>query len=82
MACRPRYILKRVTDGEFDSVRAAAREAGIAIAQPKKTVTLSDNVDRVADTLKSHYTPEQVKRIVEKLTGVEPEWKRKDGQSR
>ena len=61
-------IIQRVADGEFTSVRAAAREAGIALAQPKKTVTLSDNVERVADTIKGHYTPDQVQRIIAHLS--------------
>ncbi len=60
-------ILQRVADGQFTSVRKAAREAGIALAQPKKTVTLSANVERVADTLKTHYSCEEVQRIIERL---------------
>ncbi len=59
--------LQRIVDGEFDSARAAAREAGIALAQPKKTVVLSDNVERVADAIKGYYTSEQVKQIVGRL---------------
>ena len=56
-------IMQRVINGEFQSARAAAREAGIALAQPKKTVTLSDNVDRLVATLKSHYSAEQIQRL-------------------
>ena len=60
-------VFQRVIDGEFVSARAAAREAGISLAQPKKTLTLSDNVERVADTLKAHYTREQMQRIIDRL---------------
>ena len=65
-------MFQRVVDGEFTSVRAAAREAGIALAQPKKTVTLSDNVERVADAIKGHYTREQVEQIITRLTETMP----------
>ena len=65
-------IFQRVVDGEFTGVRAAAREAGIAMAQPKKTVTLSDNVERVADAIKGHYTREQVEQIIARLTETMP----------
>ena len=61
-------VLERMKQGEFDSVAAAAREAGIGFAKRKKTVTLSDNVDRVAERLKGHYSPEQLARIRERLT--------------
>ena len=62
-------VLERMKRGEFDSVAAAAREAGIGFAKRKKTVTLSDNVDRVAESLKGHYSPEQLARIRERLAG-------------
>lgn len=62
------HMLQRIIDGEFDSAAAAAREAGIALAQPKKTVTLSNNVERVADTISGYYSMEQLQRIVERLT--------------
>ena len=65
-------MLQRIADGEFDSARAAAREAGIALAQPKKTVALSDNVERVADAIKGYYSPEQVRRMVEHLASPTP----------
>ena len=63
-------IFQRVCNGEFASARAAAKEAGLALAQSKKTMTLGDNVDRVADTLKAHYSAEQVERIIERLRDV------------
>ena len=65
-------MFQRVVDGEFTSVRAAAREAGIALAQPKKTVTLSDNVERVADAIKGHYNRKQVEQIIARLTETMP----------
>lgn len=61
-------IVERMKKGEFPSVAAAAREAGIDMARRKKTLSLSDNVDMVADRLLGHYTPEQVQRIVERLS--------------
>ena len=61
-------IYERVIAGEFVSARAAAREAGIPLAQPKSTLSLGDDVDRVALKLKARYTPAQVQRIVEVLT--------------
>ena len=60
-------VFQKVIDGEFLSVRAAAKAAGIELAQPKKTVTLSTNVERVADTLKLHYSREEVQRIIDRL---------------
>lgn len=60
-------VLERMKQGEFTSVSAAAREAGIEFANRKKTLTLSDNVDRVADRLRGHYTQEQLQRIRERL---------------
>ena len=60
-------ILQRIADEEFATMIDAARAAGIERTKPRKTVTLSDNVDRVADTLKSYYTPEQIRRIRERL---------------
>ena len=53
--------------GEFDSVKAAAREAGIITKSNPKTMTLSDNVDRVASRLKEHYSQEQLHKIREAL---------------
>ena len=60
-------VWKRMKLGEFESVAAAAREAGIKLVKPKKSVTLSENVDRVADRLRSHYSREQLRRIRELL---------------
>ena len=52
-------IFERWESGEFRSVRAAAIEAGLVVPQTKRTVTLGSNVDRLADALHGHYTPEQ-----------------------
>ena len=60
-------VWERMKRGEFKSVAEAAREAGIKLAKAKKTVTLSDNVDRVADRLRGHYSPDQVRQIRERL---------------
>ena len=64
-------IWERMKHGEFDSVAAAAREAGIPLPQPRRTMSLSDNVDRVANKLRQHYTQEQVQRIAERLLAQE-----------
>ena len=60
-------IWERMKQGEFTSVAAAAREAGIIAAKPRRTMTLSDNVDRVVGRLKEHYSQEQLHRIREAL---------------
>ena len=52
-------IFERWERGEFRSVRAAAIAAGIVVQQSKRTVTLGNNIDRLADALHGHYTPEQ-----------------------
>ena len=59
-------ILDRMADGEFESVTAAARAAGIIKARPKR-VGLIANVDRVAENIRKHYTPEQVKALKDAL---------------
>ena len=71
-------ILARLLDGEFGSARAAARAAGIPVSDAVKTVRLTDNVEKVADKLKGHYSDEQVRRIADRLlvqedgTGADP----------
>ena len=60
-------VWERMKQGGFSSVAEAARAAGIQMARRKKTVTLSDNVDRLADRLRSHYTHEQLQRIRSRL---------------
>ena len=52
-------IFERWERGEFRSVRAAAIAAGLVVQQSKRTITLGSNVDRLADALHGHYTPEQ-----------------------
>ncbi len=60
-------ILERMKKGEFPSMAEAARAAGIRTAKPRKTVTLSDKVERVAERLKGHYTPEQIQQLRDHL---------------
>ena len=60
-------VWERMKRGEFKSAAEAARAAGIKLAKPKKTVTLSDKVDRVAEKLKGHYTQEQIRQLREHL---------------
>ena len=64
-------IWERMKRGEFKSMADAARAAGLKVAVRKRTVTLSDNVERVADKLREHYTLAQRQRILERL-GEEP----------
>ena len=60
---------EKIASGEvvFANARQAARAAGVFLPARKPSVNLSDNVERVADKLKSYYSPEQVKRIIEWL---------------
>ncbi len=60
-------IFERYERGEFRSAPAAAQAAGVKWEKRQKTMTLSDNVERVADKLRSHYSPEQLRRIRERL---------------
>ena len=60
-------VWERMKQGEFKSVAEAARAAGIKLAKPKKTVTLSDKVERVAERLKEHYSQEQILQLREHL---------------
>ena len=64
-------IWERMRRGEFNSVRAAALEAGIPLPQPRRTMSLSDNVERVAKRLRQHYSRDQVQRIAERLLAQE-----------
>ena len=64
-------IFERWERGEFRSVAAAAEAAGIEWVKRPKTMTLSENVERVADRLRSHYSPEQLQRIMERLESTD-----------
>ena len=64
-------ILERMKKGDFQSMAEAVREAGIQTAKPRKTVTLSDKVERVAERLKEHYTPEQIRQLKDHLGDTE-----------
>ncbi|MCY4437049.1 MAG: hypothetical protein OXE05_06915 [Chloroflexi bacterium] len=59
-------ILERMKNGEFKSVAAAAREAGVLKPRPK-SVALLGNPKRVAANIKKHYTPEQVRALKDAL---------------
>jgi len=61
-------IWERMKAGEFASVAAAAREAGIPI-KDRSRVDLSDPL-RVAAAIKSHFTPKQVEQIITALRTV------------
>ena len=60
-------IWERMKVGGFASVAAAAREAGILTHRPKKVLTLSDNLERVAKALKNHYSDKQLRQIREAI---------------
>ena len=60
-------VWERMKQGGFKSVAEAARAAGIKLAKPNKTITLSDKVDRVAERLKGHYSQEQIRQLREHL---------------
>ena len=66
-----RDIFERWERGEFPSAAAAAAAAGIAWVKRTKTLTLSDNVERVADRLRTHYSPDQLRRILDLLSDAE-----------
>ena len=68
-------ILERMKLGEFNSVAAAAREAGI-LPEPKRTMPLGDDVSRVADRLLKHYTPEQLTALSRRLLELRRERRR------
>lgn len=52
-------IWERMKQGEFASVAAAAREAGINVPRKTKTLALGNNMNRLAERLSKHYTQEQ-----------------------
>ncbi len=60
-------IFERVQAGEFPSVSAAAREAGIKAADLRRRMVLGENLHQVASTLKATYTQDQLQRLVEIL---------------
>ncbi len=59
-------IWERMKNGEFTSVAAAAREAGILVNNPKRVV-LRDDVAVVAAALRQHYSEDQLKDLVNAL---------------
>ena len=60
----------QVASGElsFTSAAATARAAGVGLPTRRPTLSLSDNVDRVADRMKAYCDPEQVRRIIDRLS--------------
>lgn len=59
-------IWERMKNGEFTSVAAAAREAGIAVKNPKRVV-LANDVTVVAAALKNHYKTDQLQGLIDAL---------------
>ena len=51
-------VFERVLNGEFETATAAARAAGI-VRKKHRSVTLGNDVGRLASTLSNHYTPEE-----------------------
>lgn len=70
-------ILDRAQQGEFKSVAEAAKAAGIDVRRTK-TVTLSPNVDRLANRLIAHYTPDQFTALARRMLQLRREEKRHD----
>ena len=62
-------FLAKVASGElsFATARAIARAADVSMPSRKPAVSLSDNVERVADRIKAYYSPEQVQRMAKRL---------------
>ena len=65
-------IWERMKNGEFTSVPAAAREAGITVKNPKRVI-LGNDVAVVASALTNHYTPDQLQALIDALTRAESE---------
>ena len=61
-------IFERWERGEFPNAAAAAAEAGLEWVKRSKTLTLSKNIERVADRLRAHYTPDELQRIRDRLS--------------
>lgn len=59
-------IHRRMMNGEYKSVAAAARAAGIYRPRPKSVGLISD-VERVATNIRKHYTSDQVKALKDAL---------------
>ena len=60
-------IFQRWERGEFRSVRAAAIAAGIGVQQAKRSVTLGNNMNRLAEVLHTHYTPDQLAALSDRM---------------
>ena len=60
-------IWERMKNGEFTSVAAAAREAGIQF-KGRKRVDLSDDIGVTAAALKHHYSADQLRELINALT--------------
>lgn len=58
-------IAERIQAGEFRSIHAAAIAAGIA----KPTITIRPTVEGFTKAIKKRLTPEQIKELVENLSG-------------
>ena len=69
-------IFERWERGEYRSVQAAAREAGIELVKPRRTVTLGSDIDRLATTLQGHYAPEQFTELARRMLLLRREGRR------
>ena len=65
-------IWERMKNGEFSSVAAAAREAGINVRNPKR-VAVGKNKERVLNAVKRIYGPEGFKEFAELATRLASE---------
>lgn len=68
-------VLERAQQGEFKSATDAARAAGIVFKRTR-TMSLSDDVERVAGKLGSHYTLEQIAALTRRLLQMRREGRR------
>ena len=73
-------IFERWERGEFRSVQAASREAGIELVKPRRTVTLGSNVSRLADTLHGHYTDEEFTELSRRMLQIRRQRRLKDNK--
>ena len=60
-------VHRRAMNGEFESVAEAARAAGMHLAKRTRSVSLSKNVERVANNVANHYGAETTRRLANLL---------------
>ena len=71
-------IFERWERGEFRSIQAAAREAGLGVQKARRTVTLGNNIDRLATALHGHFTPDQFTELSRRMLQLRRQGKQGD----